>query len=150
MKLLPTLAAVAALAAYAAADDIAKKDDKLKIPALDAKEWKELKDKGGLKVWDVKEGKGDEVKAGARVKVHYTGWLKDGTVFDSSVQQNEPIEFSLERVIKGWKEGVPGMKPGAVRRLYIPADMAYGKRGYPGAVPPDSDLIFEIELLEVK
>jgi FKBP-type peptidyl-prolyl cis-trans isomerase len=150
MKLLPILAAIATFAVYTSADDIAKKDDKLKMPPLDAKEWKELKGKGGLKVWDVKEGKGDEVKAGGKVKVHYTGWLKDGTIFDSSVQKNEPIEFSLNRVIKGWKEGVPGMKPGAVRRLYIPAELAYGKQGYPGAVPPDSDLIFEIELLEVK
>jgi FKBP-type peptidyl-prolyl cis-trans isomerase len=127
-------------------------DDKkeLKLPDLKAKEWVEVKDGGGLKTWDVKEGKGDAVKAGATVKVHYTGWLLDGTIFDSSVQRKEPIEFSLNEVIKGWTNGVPGMKPGAVRRLYIPAALAYGARGAGKAVPPNSDLVFEIELLEIK
>jgi FKBP-type peptidyl-prolyl cis-trans isomerase len=146
MKAGSTLAAFAALAVAAAvADD--KKD--LKLPPLDAKEWKELKDKGGLKVWDVKEGKGDEVKAGGKVKVHYTGWLTGGKVFDSSVQRNEPIEFGLGDVIKGWQEGIPGMKVGGVRRLYIPSAMAYGKEGRGRVIPPDSDLVFEVELLDL-
>jgi FKBP-type peptidyl-prolyl cis-trans isomerase len=153
MKRGSILAAFAALAALTgglhtrlAADD--KKE--LKLPPLDAKEWKEVKDKGGLKVWDVKEGKGDEVKAGAKVKVHYTGWLTNGKVFDSSVQRGEPFETGLDMVIKGWQEGIPGMKVGGVRRLYIPAAMAYGKKGAGrGLIPPDSDLVFEVELLDV-
>lgn len=129
------------------ADD---KDKKLTRPDLDSKEWK--KQKSGLEIWDAKEGKGEAVKAGETVKVHYTGWLTDdkATIFDSSVQRNEPIEFSLTMVIKGWQEGIPGMKPGGVRRLKIPADLAYGKRGSGGKVPPDATLIFEVELLEVK
>jgi FKBP-type peptidyl-prolyl cis-trans isomerase len=148
-----TLAALAvfAVALTAAADDKKKTDKELKLPPLDAKEWKEVKDKGGLKIWDVKEGKGDEAKAGATLKVHYTGWLKDGYVFDSSVKRGEPAEFALNKVIKGWQEGIPGMKVGGTRRLYIPSAMAYGNKGVPRAnIPADADLIFEVELLEVK
>jgi FKBP-type peptidyl-prolyl cis-trans isomerase len=137
--------AVLAVAAAVVADD--KKD--LKLPPLDAKEWRELKDKGGLKVWDVKEGKGAEAKAGGQVKVHYTGWLTGGKVFDSSVQRDEPIEFGLDEVINGWQEGIPGMKVGGVRRLYIPSAMAYGKKGRGSVIPPDSDLVFEVELLDL-
>jgi FKBP-type peptidyl-prolyl cis-trans isomerase len=125
-------------------------DKKLELPDLKSKEWKDVKDGGGLKIWDVKEGTGDAVKAKATVKVHYTGWLTDGKIFDSSVQRKEPIEFGLDGVIKGWSDGVPGMKKGGVRRLYIPSALAYGERGAGGAVPPNSDLIFEIELLEIK
>jgi FKBP-type peptidyl-prolyl cis-trans isomerase len=126
------------------------KEKKLMRPDLNAKEWKKLD--GGLEIWDVKEGKGEAVKAGGRVKVHYTGWLTDdkATIFDSSVERNEPIEFGLDGVIKGWQQGIPGMKPGGVRRLKIPPDLAYGKRGAGRAVPPDATLIFEVELLEVK
>jgi FKBP-type peptidyl-prolyl cis-trans isomerase len=125
-------------------------DKKLEMPDLKSKEWKEVKDGGGLKIWDVKEGKGDAVKAGAKVKVHYTGWNLDGKIFDSSVQRGEPIEFGLNQVIKGWTNGVPGMKPGGVRRLYIPSALAYGERGAGRAIPPNADLVFEIELLESK
>ncbi len=129
------------------ADD---KDKKLTRPDLDSKEWK--KQKSGLEIWEVKEGKGEEVKPGGNVKVHYTGWLTDdkGTIFDSSVQRNEPIEFPLTGVIKGWQEGIPGMKPGGVRRLKIPSDLAYGKKGAGRVIPADATLIFEVELLEVK
>ena len=128
------------------ADD---KEKKLVRPDLKAKEWKKLD--SGLEVWDVKEGKGDAAKAGAKVKVHYTGWLTDekGTIFDSSVTRNEPAEFGLDRVIKGWQEGIPGMKPGGVRRLKIPAALAYGDRAV-GDIPANSTLVFEVELLEIK
>ncbi|WP_407936139.1 FKBP-type peptidyl-prolyl cis-trans isomerase [Gemmata algarum] len=100
-------------------------------------------------MWDVKEGKGDAVKAGATVTIHYTGWLTDdkATVFDSSVTRGEKVTFSLDDLIKGWQEGIPGMKPGGVRRLKIPAELGYGVRAR-GKIPANSVLVFEIELFE--
>lgn len=139
---------LAAAGGAPAQDKTKDKEKKLMLPDLNAKDWK--KTDSGLEVWDVKEGKGDAVKAGGKVKVHYTGWLTDGKIFDSSVQRNEPIEFGLNRVIKGWQEGIPGMKPGGVRRLKIPANLAYGAAGAGDAVPPNATLVFEVELLEVK
>lgn len=124
-----------------------KKDEKsFDFPDLESKEWKKLD--SGMKVWDVKEGKGDEAKAGAKVKVNYTGWTTDGKKFDSSFDRKEPISFSLKEVIKGWTDGVPGMKPGGVRRLVIPPEMAYGKRPPRGSgIPADATLVFVIEYL---
>ena len=130
-----------------------KKDDKKQErPKLDAKEWKKLD--SGLEVWDVKEGKGDAVKAGTRVTVHYTGWLTDekATMFDSSRTEGEPISFTLKTgpggVISGWVEGIPGMKPGGVRRLKIPANLAYGEKGHPAGIPPNAVLVFEVEFIK--
>ena len=127
-----------------------KGEDKKKQerPKLDAKEWK--KQDSGLEVWDVKEGTGEAVKEKATVTVHYTGWLTDdkATEFDSSRTEGKPITFSLTKVIKGWGEGIPGMKPGGVRRLKIPANLAYGEEGFPGAIPPNSVLVFEVELVK--
>lgn len=119
-----------------------------KVPPLDAKDWK--KQKSGLEIWDVKEGKGEAVATGARVTVHYIGWTTDGKEFDASKKGGvgEPITFGLNQVIKGWQEGIPGMKPGGVRRLKIPADLAYGKRGAGDVIPPDATLIFEVELVK--
>jgi peptidylprolyl isomerase len=118
------------------------------LPDLKAKEWKKLGD-AGLGVWDVKEGKGDAVKAGAKLKVHYTGWLTNGEIFDSSVVRKEPIEFELDGLIKGWQEGLPGMKVGGVRRLKIPPELAYKDKARP-RIPANSTLVFEIELLEME
>jgi len=142
------LIALAALTAFAApvpAEN--KKEDIYKLPALDDKGW--VKQESGMKVWDVKVGTGAVVKKDATVKVHYTGWLTNGKVFDSSRKRDESIEFGLNQVIKGWTEGVVGMKVGGVRRLMIPPEMAYGDQDK-GDIPPKSILIFDIELLEVK
>lgn len=100
---------------------------------------------------DTVEGDGEEVKAGAEVTVHYTGALaKTGLIFQSSKDTGEPISFSLDGVIKGWTEGVPGMKVGGTRRLMIPAAQAYGEAGSGESIPPNSDLVFDIELISVK
>ena len=101
-----------------------------------------------LQIIDVEVGEGDAVQPGERVSVHYTGYLEDGTVFDDSVQRGEPIAFSLERVIQGWQEGIPGMQVGGKRRLIIPPELAYGENP-PGGIPPNATLIFDVELLEL-
>ncbi len=105
----------------------------------------------GLQYIDVKAGDGVEAKAGDNVSVHYTGWLVNGSKFDSSVDRGQPFVFPLGagRVIKGWDEGVAGMKVGGARKLIIPPDLGYGSRGT-GPIPPGSTLIFEVELLEVR
>ncbi len=118
----------------------------LKLPALDAKEWKDVKDTDGMKMWDVKEGAGDAVQKGATVTIHYTGWLTDGTLFDSSVKRGKRATFPLDNLIKGWQVGIPGMKVGGVRRLLIPYQLAYGEAGRPPKIPAKATLVFEIEL----
>lgn len=106
----------------------------------------------GLKYTDDQLGNGTEAQSGKTVVVHYTGWLLDGTKFDSSRDRNQPFSFPLGRgqVIKGWDEGVAGMKVGGKRTLVIPPDLGYGARGAGGAIPPNATLKFEVELLEVK
>jgi FKBP-type peptidyl-prolyl cis-trans isomerase len=105
-----------------------------------------------LQIKDIKPGTGAEAKAGHHVTVHYVGTLTDGTKFDSSRDRNEGFEFKLGagQVIKGWDQGVAGMKIGQLRKLTIPADLAYGARGYPPVIPPNSTLVFEVELLAVR
>ena len=103
----------------------------------------------GLRYEIVKEGDGPAPKATENVKVHYTGKLIDGTVFDSSVQRGEPAEFPLDQVIAGWTEGIQKMKKGGKIKLYVPPHLAYGDDGRPG-IPPGSTLIFDVELLEIK
>ena len=107
----------------------------------------------GLIIEDTKIGDGQEIKPGDTVTMHYTGYLEDGTVFDSSKQDNrEPFSFTVGagQVITGWEEGVPGMKVGGERILTIPSDLAYGDFGIPGAIPPKATLKFEIEALSVQ
>ena len=103
----------------------------------------------GLKYIDLKTGTGAVAQKGHRVRVHYTGWLKDGKKFDSSVDRHEPFDFNLGagQVIRGWEEGVVGMKVGGKRRLIIPSSLGYGTRGAGGVIPPNAELIFEVELL---
>ena len=103
----------------------------------------------GLKYYDIKVGEGaSPAGPSASVTVHYSGWLVDGTQFDSSVERGEPISFPLNGVIAGWTEGVQSMKIGGVRKLIIPYDLAYGARGRSG-IPPKATLIFDIELISL-
>ena len=101
---------------------------------------------------DVKVGKGAAAKSGDKIRVHYTGKLLDGTKFDSSLDRNEPFELTLGAgmVIKGWDEGIVGMKVGGKRKLTIPSNMAYGPSGHPPVIPPNSPLVFDVELLEIE
>jgi len=104
-----------------------------------------------LQIEDLKEGTGAEAKSGDSVTVHYTGWLTDGTEFDSSVDAGQPFTFNLGagEVIPGWDQGVAGMKVGGKRKLTIPPDLGYGAQGAGTAIPPNAVLVFEVELLEV-
>jgi len=103
----------------------------------------------GMIIMTVKAGNGASPKATDRVKVHYQGALTDGTVFDSSVQRNEPLTLSLGAVIKCWTEGVPMMKVGGKSKLVCPADLAYGDRGAPPRIKPGTTLVFDVELLDI-
>ncbi|MCC6173706.1 MAG: FKBP-type peptidyl-prolyl cis-trans isomerase [Chloroflexi bacterium] len=112
----------------------------------------EVTTSSGLKYTDEKVGTGAQPKSGQTAVVHYTGWLTNGTKFDSSKDRGQPFSFPVGqgRVIKGWDEGVATMKVGGVRRLTIPPDLGYGARGAGGVIPPNATLVFEVELLDVK
>jgi len=105
----------------------------------------------GLEIEDLREGTGAEACAGQRVTVHYVGTLTDGSKFDSSRDRGEGFTFKLGagQGIKGWDQGVAGMKVGQLRKLTIPAELAYGARGFPPVIPPNATLVFEVELLAV-
>lgn len=106
----------------------------------------------GLKYWDLRVGTGTAAEPGKKVVVHYTGWLTNGKKFDSSVKRYRPFVFTLGtgNVIRGWDEGIVGMKAGGKRQLSIPPSLAYGSKGAPPDIPPDATLIFDVELLEVR
>lgn len=109
------------------------------------------KTSSGLQYWDIKVGTGAEAKTGQKVTVHYTGWLTSGKKFDSSVG-GKPFPFRIGGgdVIKGWDEGVAGMKVGGKRQLRIPPDLAYGQKGYPGVIPPNATLVFDVQLVGIR
>ena len=118
-----------------------------------------VSDRAGLEITDVALGSGAEAVAGMQVSVHYTGWLYDqsaadnkGKKFDSSRDRGQPFQFPLGggRVIKGWDQGVAGMKVGGQRTLVIPPSLGYGSRGAGGVIPPNATLIFDVELLDVR
>lgn len=104
-----------------------------------------------LIIEDLQEGHGKEAVKGKEITVHYTGWLENGTKFDSSLDRRQPLTITLGvgQVIRGWDEGFGGMKEGGRRKLTIPAEMGYGERGAGGVIPPGATLIFEVELLKV-
>lgn len=106
----------------------------------------------GLQYWNIKTGTGEKAKPGKTVTVHYTGWLVSGEKFDSSVDRGKPFSFQLGagQVIKGWDEGVAGMKVGGKRQLRIPPELGYGPRGAGAAIPPNATLVFDVELLAVQ
>jgi len=126
------------------------------IPLIGNASTKEITKTNGLKYTDHKVGTGTEATQGKLVVVHYTGWLledgKKGKKFDSSRDRGQPFSFTLGigRVIKGWDDGVKGMKVGGKRTLKIPSNMGYGARGAGADIPPNANLIFDVELLEVK
>jgi len=110
-----------------------------------------VKTDSGLQYWEIKIGAGAVANDGDYVKVHYTGWFTDGKKFDSSVDAHQPYSFRLGKgdVIKGWDEGIMGMKVGGKRQLRIPPELAYGEAGFKKIVPPNATLIFDVQLLAV-
>lgn len=146
MKILGIAALSLAFVLVAFAQQTAKPDTS---KPTDVKGLKSHSTSDGLKYYDIKEGTGPVAKSGDKVKVHYTGWLTNGKKFDSSVDRGQPFQFTLGagQVIKGWDEGVAGMKVGGKRQLQIPPELGYGSRGAAGVIPPNATLIFDVELL---
>jgi FKBP-type peptidyl-prolyl cis-trans isomerase len=134
---IPVVAAIVLVVLTAVADD--KKDENVVTTS------------SGLKYVELKVGEGKEAKEGSRVRVHYTGTLENGKKFDSSLDKGVPypVTIGAGEVIKGWEEGLQGMKAGGKRKLIVPAKLAYGEPGRPPAIPPNATLLFELELVSV-
>jgi FKBP-type peptidyl-prolyl cis-trans isomerase len=115
---------------------------------LDGPDWKPLDD--GLKIWDVKEGTGEPCPANAKLDMYYVGWLTNGNRFDGNFDKGETLKIGLNQVVDGWKRGIPGMKAGGIRRIFIPSALGYGSRGSPPNIPPNSDIVFEVEMVGFK
>ena len=146
LRLIP----VTALAAIAlCVGQVGGQDKKEKVLE---KEVETSKGKAILKYVELAEGKGKEVKKGDTISVHYTGTLTSGKKFDSSVDRGKPFEVTIGtgQVIKGWDEGIPGMKEGGKRKLILPPELAYGEKGAGSVIPPNATLIFEVEVLKIK
>ena len=139
MRLALTLLATFALALVACSDDGDTEDSMEETPTVETPT---------VQITDILVGTGQTVQAGDTVTVHYPGTLAAGTEFDSSIG-GEPIPFSLDRVIQGWQEGIPGMQPGGKRRLIIPSELGYGDAGFGDLIPPGAELTFDVELISI-
>jgi FKBP-type peptidyl-prolyl cis-trans isomerase len=145
---------LAALVLSVVAIGCQSEDEKTKVnpDMIQGESTSDSQSKGELKITDLKEGSGAAAKTGDTVEVHYTGWLKSGKKFDSSLDRGQPFTFTLGqgRVIAGWDQGVVGMKAGGKRKLIIPSHLAYGPGGRPPVIPPNAELTFEVELVSIK
>jgi FKBP-type peptidyl-prolyl cis-trans isomerase len=118
-----------------------------KKPPHDTADYKDIGD--GVRIWDVVEGTGKECLPGANVRIHYTGWTLNGNPFDTTLKgAHKPAQFDLNRLIAGWQKGIPGMKPGGIRRIFIPSKLGYGASGMGRDIPPNADLLFEVKLIK--
>ncbi len=141
---------LAVTAVYLVAQSTAKKSSIPNTAAPTKVTGDGVKTPSGLIYWDIRVGNGDTAKEGSHVRVHYTGWLTNGKKFDSSVDAGRPFDFTIgnREVIKGWDEGVAGMRVGGKRQLRIPPELAYGAEGTPGGpIPANATLIFDVQLL---
>lgn len=131
-------------------EDMSQKSDQIATPTVSV--LPDASSSAQLKIEDLKIGTGSAVKSGDTIKINYSGTLQDGTKFDSSYDRSDPFQtqIGVGRVIKGWDEGLIGMKVGGKRRLTIPPDLGYGAQGAGGVIPPNATLIFDLELLEIK
>lgn len=146
-----SVAALALLMMFGSSPDSVKAKSTPELPGEVTKELPRTTE-SGLRYIDMAEGDGSAAASGQTVTVHYTGYLLNGKKFDSSRDRDEPFEFQLGvgQVIKGWDEGVAGMKPGGKRKLIIPAALGYGARGAGGVIPPNAELVFDVELLKAE